>query len=224
MTHPVLDWLPSTHAEQNDRYRMASLDCYSGGAVRSSIRRTLTERLDQGSEGACTGFGLAHVLGASPRSQSPVGEATALELYRQAQREDEWPGEAYDGSSVNGAMHAGRTLGKVREWRWARSNPEVQHALSYHAAVEAGSVWLDQMWEPDPDGYLQVGGEVVGGHAYAITGYRPSLERPNAVDYWLQNSWGSDWGVDGGAWLRDVDAHKLWFWWDGEVACPTKVS
>jgi hypothetical protein len=220
----ILDWKPSTHPEQNLRYRLAALDCYSGGSARASIRRTQALHLDQGREGACTGFGAAHVLSASPYPVPGVTEQLARELYYQARREDEWEGEDYDGSSVNGVMHAARTLGRIKSWHWATTAGELRHGLSYHGAAEAGSVWLETMFEPGDDGYLKVAGEEVGGHAYEIGGYRPAPARgATAVDYWIDNSWGPDWGHGGGAWLRDVDAYRLWFASDGEVAVPVKV-
>lgn len=224
MTVRVLDWKPSTHQEQNERFRLSGLDCYSGGSARVSIKRTQPLNLDQGSEGACTGFGCAHVLAASPRTQSDVDLTLARSLYHQARREDEREGEDYDGSSVNGVMRAARTLGRIKSWRWAKTAAELRHGLSWHGAAEAGSVWLESMWEPDSDGYLRVEGAEVGGHAYAITGYRPAPARgETALDYWIDNSWGPDWGVDGGAWIRDVDAYGLWFARWGEVAIPLKA-
>lgn len=219
----VLDWRPSTHTEQNARHRLAALDCYTPGAARSAIKRAQPLNLDQGTEGACTGFGLAHVLAATPKPHTDLDGDVARALYHQARREDEWVGEDYDGSSVNGAMRAGRTLGWVSSWRWITTAGELRHALSYHGAVEAGSSWLAGMWEPDTEGFLNPTGAEVGGHAYCVSGYRPAPDRgATAVDYWIDNSWGPSWGLDGGAWIRDVDAYGLWFL-GGELAVPTKL-
>ena len=65
--------------------------------------------LDQGPEGACTGFALAAVinkfkqdrLGPQPRLARGDG-ASARMLYEMARRYDEWPGEDYPGSSIRG--------------------------------------------------------------------------------------------------------------------------
>ncbi len=61
--------------------------------------------LDQGQEGACTGYGMAAVVnlllnrsGTSPSLVSPRF------LYENAKRYDEWKGEDYEGSSIRGAM------------------------------------------------------------------------------------------------------------------------
>lgn len=222
MTARTFDWRPSTHFEANLRWRVAGLDCYASSSHRPAIRRAMPADLDQGSEGACTGFGLAHVLAASPRARD-VSYDLAMRLYRQAQREDEWDGEDYDGSSVNGAMHAGRTYGLLTQWRWCYTGAELRHALSYHGAVEAGTYWLSGMLDPDSDGYVTARGSIVGGHAYAVTGYRPAV-RGAAVDYRIDNSWGPGWGDQGGAWITDVDLEHLVFNRGGEAACPVKVG
>jgi len=69
--------------------------------------------LDQGREGACTGFGLAAVanylnrqrtLHGAPDPAPEVDRCSARMLYVMARRYDEWDGEAYDGSSARGAM------------------------------------------------------------------------------------------------------------------------
>lgn len=79
-------------------------------------RRCVPVVLDQGSEGACTGFGLAAVvnfLHYNRADTKPVekqklrkvnGSASARMLYEMARRYDEWDGENYDGSSIRGAM------------------------------------------------------------------------------------------------------------------------
>ena len=68
--------------------------------------------LDQGQEGACTGFGLAAVINyllwresrlvRKKKSASP--KVSERMLYQLAKFYDEWPGEDYQGSSCRGAM------------------------------------------------------------------------------------------------------------------------
>ena len=63
--------------------------------------------LDQGREGACTGFGLATVVHYLLRTRDVVPDEDAISprmLYAMARRYDEWPGETYEGSSCRGAM------------------------------------------------------------------------------------------------------------------------
>jgi pimeloyl-ACP methyl ester carboxylesterase len=79
-------------------------------------RDKVTVILDQGEEGACTGFGLAAVVNfllhnradSSPPKTRPIGRkeqgASPRMLYEMAKRYDEWKGENYEGSSIRGGM------------------------------------------------------------------------------------------------------------------------
>ncbi|MCP4326955.1 MAG: C1 family peptidase [Alphaproteobacteria bacterium] len=72
--------------------------------------------LDQGKEGACTGFGLAAVVNFLFYNRSDIDDTRRQELrkknngvsarmlYEMAKRYDEWEGENYSGSSIRGAM------------------------------------------------------------------------------------------------------------------------
>ena len=67
--------------------------------------------LDQGNEGACTGFALAANINyhlavngrCNPRDILKIGASPRM-LYEMARRYDEWPGERYEGSSARGTM------------------------------------------------------------------------------------------------------------------------
>ena len=83
--------------------------------------------LDQGSEGACTGFGLAcvvnyllwRVLIATAGQRKPKPEKVSPRmLYHLARFYDEWPGEDYTGSSCRGALKAWYKHGACLESLW----------------------------------------------------------------------------------------------------------
>ncbi len=81
--------------------------------------------LDQGQEGACTGFGLACVINylMFVRDVRSDGSASAplvspRMLYELARRYDEWPGEAYDGSSCRGALKGWHKHGVCADDLW----------------------------------------------------------------------------------------------------------
>jgi len=63
--------------------------------------------LNQGQEGACTGFAMAaainHLKGAKKANKKT--QVSARMLYEMAKCNDEWPKENYDGSSLRGAIH-----------------------------------------------------------------------------------------------------------------------
>src|SRR4030095_5457158 len=77
--------------------------------------------LDQGQEGACTGFGLATIANYLLRRRKVVPDPKPVSprmLYEMARRYDEWPGESYSGSSARGAMKGWHKHGVCREDGW----------------------------------------------------------------------------------------------------------
>jgi len=62
------------------------------------------EILDQGTEGACTGFAIAAVINYLLHQRRIKRRVSPRMLYELARRYDEWPGEDYEGSSARGAM------------------------------------------------------------------------------------------------------------------------
>ena len=74
--------------------------------------------LDQGKEGACTGFGLATVANYLLLRRRVLPDrlpVSARMLYTLARRYDEWPGEDYEGSSARGAMKGWHKHGVCKE-------------------------------------------------------------------------------------------------------------
>ncbi len=81
--------------------------------------------LDQGSEGACTGFGLACTINfllwrteVIERGGKPTDKVSPRMLYHLARFYDEWPGEDYEGSSCRGAVKAWHKHGVCLERLW----------------------------------------------------------------------------------------------------------
>ncbi|HET9822348.1 MAG TPA: C1 family peptidase [Burkholderiaceae bacterium] len=83
--------------------------------------------LNQGEEGACTGFGLAAVinyllfvrtLNAGGQGIAPAQRVSPAMLYQLARLYDEWPGEDYEGSSCRGALKGWHRHGVCREALW----------------------------------------------------------------------------------------------------------
>lgn len=143
------------------------------------------QRLDQGnpddiknfSESACSGHSRTLDLAASPNPLKmeikdhhgvPFTRQYAHALYRLAQTLDDWPGELYEGSSVLGALKAAQQLGFVGEYRWAFGVEDALLALSYVGGTVTGSDWLNSMFDPRPNGLLEidVNSGVAGGHAW----------------------------------------------------------
>ncbi len=101
--------------------------------------------LDQGKEGACTGFALSAVInyhllknGRYTRRQIADNFASPYMLYEMARRYDEWPGQDYAGSSARGTMKGWLAHGVARVNSWKPTLlPEVPVAFTDEMAREA---------------------------------------------------------------------------------------
>jgi hypothetical protein len=212
----VLNWIPRFDTRSLD-FRIADLAPAFSTKTPRNKSWTRQSFLDQGREGACTGFGLAHTIATTPRSYAMTNEM-GQQFYYEARRRDEWPGEGYEGSSVLGAMSAGKAFGWLSAYWWATTLDEIISAVSFYGAMEIGVNWYTGMFEPTPDGFIRPTGRVEGGHAL-------SLAAVNIPGRWfrLDNSWGPDWGVGGSAriYFHDLDRLRQE---RGEFALPRKVK
>ena len=77
------------------------------------------EILNQGQEGACTGFALAAVANYLLHNQGQTRRVSPRMMYEMARRYDEWPGEWYEGSSARGAMKGWMRHGVAERTRWS---------------------------------------------------------------------------------------------------------
>lgn len=169
--------------------------------------------LDQGAEGACVGFGWAHELAAAP-VKVLVDNSFARQVYYEARRVDEWPGEDYEGTSVLAGAKVVRSLGFMSEFRWAFGLDDVLRTISQFGPVVLGLNWYEGMLETDADGFITPSGGLVGGHCILARGVE--VDREFVV---LHNSWGKSWGRKARARLRWDDLDRL-LREDGEACVP----
>src|SRR3989304_9948304 len=96
--------------------------------------------LNQGNEGACTGFGLTTVVHYLLRTRQ-VGKddrnVSPRMLYEMAKRYDEWPGEKYSGSSARGAMKGWHKHGVCMEQLWPYTPNQPDILLTRERAIDA---------------------------------------------------------------------------------------
>lgn len=219
----------------------------------ADYRRWDVPVLDQGREGACTGYGLATVVHYLLRRRQVDPDTTRVSprmLYEMARRYDEWPGEHYEGSSPRGAMKGWHRHGACAERLWparrargvtlddarardARLRPlgayfRVNHKdlVAMHCALaEVGVLYASAVvhegWDATAaDGSIPLadGFRDLGLHAFAIVAF-------DERGFWIQNSWGRDWGLDGFArlsyddWLaRGQDV------WVARLGAPVELS
>lgn len=168
---------------------------------------------DQGDTPMCVGYAWHGRLRALPILQR---DPTPEIIYSLAQRNDEWDGENYDGSSVRGGAKALQASGKIMAYGWAYTVEDAVQWVGIQGPVVLGTNWYAGMMTPDKTGVLSVKGRVVGGHAYVMLGYDDRKEMAL-----IQNSWGPEWGLKGRCWLRYADLHRL-LTEDGEACAPTE--
>lgn len=188
-----------------------------------TYRDTGVPILDQGREGACTGFGLAtvaHYLLASRKEERDTRPVSPFMLYDMARRYDEWAGEDYEGSSCRGAMKGWYKHGVCQQSFWPASGATIKalsqevvtdgaerplgayfrvnhkDLVSMHAAMtEVGILYASARvhsgWQKvKSNGKIKLELNPLGGHAFAMVAY-------DHEGFWIQNSWGEDWGHEG---------------------------
>lgn len=185
---------------------------------------------DQGNLGSCTGNAGAGLVCTDTRTRSgytsvvvsgnvlPVDETLAIQVYSLATQLDEYAGTYPPddtGSSGLGAAKALVRLGLASAYRHAFSIAALQSALQ-DGAVMAGIKWLESMFTVDGEGYVTVDrrSSVAGGHEFVISAWDPSGKR-----YRMDNSWNTDWGINGSAWFHEADLKWL-LSDDGDVTQP----
>lgn len=183
----------------------------------------------------------------SPGPLRRKDSASPRMLYELAKRYDEWEGDDYEGSSIRGAMKGWYKHGVCSEGVWpyrsagkdtrltgARQLDALQrplgnyfrvrhlHLSEMHSALaEVGILyasasvhggWFDVDTET---GRIPLRHDPAGGHAFAIVGY-------DRKGLWIQNSWDTDWGVNGFARLSYDDwLENGYDCWVARMAVPT---
>ena len=199
--------------------------------------------LDQGREGACTGFALAAAITYMNRMRhkkmgaeelAPI--VSARMLYEMAKINDEWPGEDYEGSSIRGALKGFYHNGVCREELAPYRANETKWYLKVEHAKDARNVGLGAYYRLRPEiidyhaalnevGVIYVAARVHRGWMNPAKGIiKPShlTEGGHAFiivgyderGFLIQNSWGNDWGGFNG---QPGIAHWLYEDWAATV-------
>jgi hypothetical protein len=155
------------------KFRAVSL--VPAGAAPVTKQWDLRWLLDQGQEGACTNFGLAHNRLGSPKpkklgSTCAKVEDLAFRYYNRSKQLDQWSGEDYSGTSLLAACKAWREAKLLGEYRWCFGIDDLILTLGHVGPVVLATDWLDSMFDPGPDGHVDTSGNVAGGHAYNAVG------------------------------------------------------
>lgn len=178
--------------------------------------------LDQGDKPWCVAYAWTGMLFASPARTTvrDLGSTATYiaDLYRDAQRVDEWPGEGYDGTSVRAGAKVLTTQKRLVEYLWAWDAETLKHFVLSRGPAVIGINWYETMFAPIKGGYLLVDGALAGGHAILVLGYSQYHQA-----FRLLNSWGAGWGEKGRAWMREPDMQRL-IAEDGEACSALEVT
>jgi len=170
---------------------------------------------DQGREGACVGHGWTGDLTARPVPVVvPNPGDYAYRLYRRCQQIDEWPGEAYSGTSVLAGAKELTARGLIKSYAWAFGLSDLVLGIGYRGPAVLGIPWYESMYKAD-GGLVTVAGDQVGGHCILARGV--SVRRRTFL---LRNSWGTGWGRGGDALIGWDDLERL-LHEGGEACIPT---
>lgn len=160
---------------------------------------------NQGNTPQCVGYAWAHWIADGPVVHSGIQPPVNPTLiYQQAQLVDEWPGTNYNGTSVRGGAKYLNSTGKIGNYYWAYDVQTLVNTLLQIGPVVVGTNWYYNMFYPNSNGVISIGGSLAGGHAYVING----VDTVNRL-FRIKNSWGQSWGKTGHAFISFTDMTRL---------------
>ncbi|SFD98044.1 Papain family cysteine protease [Chitinophaga sp. CF118] len=209
--------------------------------------------LNQGLEGACTGFGLAtviHYLLRIRKGDSFIEEISPRMLYEMAKKYDEWEGEDYIGSSARGAIKGWHKHGVCLQQKWIYDPGNPDKELTAERADNAARFPLGAYYRVNHkdftdihtamaevgilyatarvhDGWFNVDadGEIPYEGQQIQGGHAFAMVAYDEYGFWIQNSWGKTWGKDGFARISYDDwAANATDVWVARLGAPILLS
>lgn len=201
----------------------------------ADYRRVKVPILDQGQEGACTGFALAtvaHYLLRERTVHPDLKPVSPRMLYDMARRYDEFDGDDTEGSSARGAMKGWHKHGVCGEKTWpyvvgapsetlnapraadAAHRPLGAYLRVNHQDLTAMHCAISEVGVLYATGLVHSGWSNVDaktglirfdGQQDIIGGHAFALVAYDREGFWLQNSWGPTWGRRGFAKIKYSD-------------------
>jgi len=184
----------------------------SGSKKQRSYTWRCNEQLDQGPDGACVGFGVAHELIARPAEVKGITDTYAKQnIYWEAQKIDPWDGGSYpgaspfyEGTSVLAGVKVVHKMGWIDSYRWAFGLEDLILGVGHNGPAVIGVGWHGNMFQPDSDGYIHASGGIYGGHCVLVNAVNVKKQR-----FTIHNSWGKSWGMNGECYISFEDMGKL---------------
>lgn len=220
-SRPNLDRRAFLHPEN----RNYAIRPYVQGVTRKTTLWEIPKNLplNQGSEGACVGFGWSAQLAVGP-ILNPADNTYARQFYTDAQAIDATEGRSFtDGATVLAGAKVAQKRGLITGYKWAFGIQDVIDSLVAKGPVVLGLNWYDGMYETAAEGRVSVNGPLVGGHCILASGY--IMNHPQWGGNWIRwtNSWGPAYGVQGNGFIREMDLAAL-LQQDGEAVIADEVA
>lgn len=163
---------------------------------------------NQGESSMCVAYSWTHWLEDGPFMHNSKNKpiVNPAEIYKEAQKIDQWPGENYNGTTVRAGAQVLQKLGLISEYTWAFNVDSVVEALLEIGPVVVGTMWYESMFQPKngivvPDFDAK---KEAGGHAYLLDGVNKTTGMIR-----IKNSWGKGWGKNGFGYIKIEDMDKL---------------
>lgn len=188
------------------RYRMGD---YLRGRIAVLPDEKVWQRgqtLNQGSEGACVGFGWTAWENCKPLGyMRQQGNEYAFQWYYRAKELDPWPGTNYEGTAVGAGGKVAKERSLAASYVWAATYEDIEAFVKSTGPVVMGTNWYRSMDRVGDGGYLLVdpASGVRGGHCWLLYGF---LANGVAV---CQNSWGESYADGGTFYLYPLGLRKL---------------
>lgn len=187
--------------ERDARYPLS--DLMAGAGKRPVSKKWLPgEVLDQGRTSSCVGHACWQLLASEPTMC--LSNLSPYDIYGEARKIDEFPGDADTGTSVRAGLNVLRNHGGIRAYYWAQGIDDAVEYLLKLGPLVLGIRWADSMFSPDAKGVIHPVGRGGGGHA--IFAYAADWKGKFVT---LRNSWNATWGKRGDCKISFTDLDKL---------------
>ncbi len=164
----------------------------------------------------CGGFTMAHYGICHPMPSIYTNKDGHNFYYRCKETEGE-PG-LENGTSCRAMAQTGKKLGMWSTYAFAQTVDEAIYWILNEGPIMFGTVWTNDMFFPDKDGFIHCTGDDAGGHAYL------GLGATLIDDYlWGLTTWGPDFGINGKFKIPLSEFRKL-FARQGEAIAAVEVA
>lgn len=173
--------------------------------------------LDQGNTPHCVGF--AHAgNGIAEPIEDDWTDSMGDTLYYRAKDYDGESGQENGSSTLSGIKAFMDFASVPGGYAWAATLDDIVTWVLIKAPVVTGTDWHNNMFYPDADGLVHIGGGVAGGHEWMITGVDTVARQFHCV-----NSWGTGFGV-GGKFKIGFDDYQVLFDSQGDAVTCVEAS